>query len=681
MPTTAAMPPCYITTVRDRCRVCYTCVRRCPAKAIRIMHCQAEVLPDRCIGCGNCVISCSQGAKQTLSSLNELETLLASGARVIACVAPSFPAEFAEIPDHRALVGMLRAVGFDLVTEVAFGADLVAARYRRQMESRAPGEQYIATACPAVVGYVERYFPELVPRLAPIVSPMVAMARAVRELYGPEVRVVFIGPCIAKKVEASLPEVAGDVDVVVTFRGLRELFAARRLVPDSVAPSDFDPPHARLGAIFPLSRGILQAAGLQEDLLTDDVMAVGHGVRSFTSAIAEFAAGDLSTGMLEILSCTGCIMGPGMTTTETLSRRRARVSAYAREHAQQRDPQRWRDTVERLSHLDLSRTYTVRDQRITAPSEEDISEILIRLGKESPADELDCGACGYSSCREHAVAIYKGLAESQMCLPYVIDRLNQTVAMLYESHRELETTQEQLMHSERLATMGQLAAGVAHELNNPLGVVLMYTHMLRDELGAGSSLAGDVELICQQADRCKRIVADLLDFARESRLLLQEVDLQQLLDRSLESVPIPSGIDVEVGFKHSDSRCEIDPEQMTQVITNLISNAVGAMPDGGRLWVETDDTPDQIGFTVRDNGVGILPENRDRIFRPFFTTKAIGRGTGLGLAVVYGIVKMHRGQIHVDSNADAAQGPTGTEFRVTLPRWHRSEPVHALEAS
>ena len=159
------------------------------------------------------------------------------------------------------------------------------------------------------------------------------------------------------------------------------------------------------------------------------------------------------------------------------------------------------------------------------------------------------------------------------------------------------------------------------------------------------------------------------------------MDLRQLIDQSLDSVPIPSGVDVEVSFKHSDSRCELDAEQVTQVITNLVNNAVAAMPEGGRLWVETDDTPDQIGFTVRDNGVGIRLENRDRIFRPFFTTKAIGRGTGLGLAVVYGIVKMHRGQIHVDSNADAAQGPTGTAFRVTLPRWHRSEPVPTMEAS
>ena len=674
-------PPCFIRTVKDRCRVCYTCVRRCPAKAIRITNRQAEVLPDRCIGCGNCVLSCSQGAKQTLSTVEALQGLLMSGARVAACVAPSFPAEFPDLENHRVLVGMLRALGFDLVTEVAFGADLTADRYRRLMETRSADQQYIATTCPAVVGYVERYFPARVPQLAPIASPMVAMARALHELEGKDLRIAFIGPCIAKKVEASLEEVGGEVDVVVTFRGLRELLTRRGIRPEAVVESDFDPPHPKLGAVFPLSRGILQAAGLREDLLTNEVVAAGHGVRYFTNAIEEFAAGDLQTGLLEILSCTGCIMGPGMTTSERLSRRRARVSAYAREQTQHRDDGAWQETMDRLKQLDLSRTFSVRDQRIAPPSVESIAEILRQMGKESRADELDCGACGYQTCRDHAIAIYKGLAEGQMCLPYVIDRLNHTVGLLFESHRELETTQEQLMHTERLASMGQLAAGVAHELNNPLGVVLMYAHLLREEVDCSSPLFNDLKRICEQADRCKRIVADLLNFARESKLLLQQVDLAELVSNGLRAVCVPDGVHARVQFAHADPRCEVDPEQMAQVLTNLLANAFAAMPKGGELTLTTSDTKEQVAFAVGDTGVGISPDHLDRIFRPFFTTKKIGKGTGLGLAVVYGIVKMHRGEITVESNADSTKGPTGTVFRVAFPRWHQRSGVTADSAA
>jgi len=663
-------PPCFIRTVKDRCRVCYTCVRRCPAKAIRIMNRQAEVIPERCIGCGNCVLSCSQGAKQTVSTVEALSALLASGERVAACLAPSFPAEFTEYEDYRVLVGMLRALGFDLVTEVAFGADLVADRYHRLMQLRKPGEQHIATTCPAVVGYVERYRPELVDNLAPIVSPMVAMARALHRLEGKDLRIAFIGPCIAKKVEATLAEVRGEVDVVVTFRGLRELFRHHQVTPESVEPGDFDPPHPRLGAVFPLSRGILQVSGLKEDLLTNDVVAAGHGVRYFVNAIEEFASGDLETGLLEILSCAGCIMGPGMTSQAKLSRRRAHVANYAAVQVGARSETEWRSVMGSLEDLDLSRTYTARDVRIAIPSSQAIADILQRMGKESPEDELDCGVCGYPTCRDHAVAIYKGLAESQMCLPYVIGRLNQTVDMLFESHRRLEDTQEQLMHSERLASMGQLAAGVAHELNNPLGVVLMYAHLLRDEIDESSPLFKDLKLISEQADRCKRIVADLLDFARESKLLLQDVEVEKLVRQSLSSVPIPADVRTELCCKHRNPRCELDAEQMTQVLTNLFTNACSAMPNGGQLTVSTEDDESSVTFIVRDTGVGIPAANLERVFQPFFTTKKIGKGTGLGLAVVYGIVKMHRGQISVRSNADPDAGATGTEFTVTVPRSH-----------
>ena len=183
---------CFIETVKDRCRLCYTCILRCPSKAIRIAKQQAEVIKERCIGCGNCVRNCSQGAKRVVETIDRVEDLLASGDRVAACIAPSFASEFCDKYDASSAIGAVRELGFNLVTEVGFGADLVSTRYYSLVKAENPG-YYIASTCPAVVGYVERYAPELTDFLAPIVSPMIAMSRALKHIYGNDLKLVFIG--------------------------------------------------------------------------------------------------------------------------------------------------------------------------------------------------------------------------------------------------------------------------------------------------------------------------------------------------------------------------------------------------------------------------------------------------------------------------------------------------------
>jgi signal transduction histidine kinase/iron only hydrogenase large subunit-like protein len=667
---TIAQPKCFTKTVKDRCHVCYTCVRGCPAKAIRILDRQAEIVADRCIGCGNCVRVCGRGAKKVVNTVPDVEALLAGGARVAALVAPSFAAEFFDLCEDQnpqVLVGMLRKLGFGPVTEVAFGADLVAHEYRKLLDSRVPGSRYIATTCPAVVGYVERYWPGLVSHLAPVVSPMVAMARVLHKMHGPDLRTVFIGPCLAKKVEASMSELEGEVDAVITFSELRTMFMSHAVDAASTPGSDFDPPHAGTGTLFPLNRGLFQAAGISEDLGSTEAVAAHGGPASFVNAIEEFAGGDLDFGLVEVLCCNGCVSGPGMTSHEKTFRRGARIAKYANESKRTRDATVWYDEMDRFASVDLKRRFGPFDQRTAMPSEEEIRHILRGIGKETEADELDCKACGYATCREHAIAIYRGLAETQMCLPYVIERFDQTVRQLSESNRQLESTQEQLMHSERLASMGQLAAGVAHELNNPLGVVLLYAHLLRDEAGEGSGMLKELTLISDQATRCKRIVSDLLDFARENKLLLEQISVEELIKRSLAGLPLPAEISIVLELGHTHPECEVDPAQMIQVLTNLYSNAFAAMPDGGRLTIATHEEGERLIVSVHDTGTGIAADNMKHIFQPFFTTKQIGKGTGLGLAVVYGIVKMHRGDIVLESNADPAQGPTWTRFKVSIP--------------
>jgi two-component system NtrC family sensor kinase len=665
-----------VTTIREKCRRCYTCVRECPAKAIQIEDGQASVIQTRCIGCGNCVTVCSQNAKQVLSGIEDTEELLAGGAPVAAIVAPSYAAEFTECSTPE-LVGALRDLGFDGVHEVSFGADLVAEEYVRLLGEH--DGRHIATTCPAVVSYVRKYHPDILDRLAPIVSPMLAIARVLHKKYGPELKIVFIGPCIAKKGEARYEQFEGEVHAALTYVELRALLAARgvSLLGREDSRDDFDPPHGSLGALFPITRGMLQAANLDEDLLSGDIVSA-DGRQNLVDAITDFEHGQTEARLLDILCCEGCIMGAGFSCEEPVFKRRSDVSAETRARQAGFDQVEWEEAVAEYADVDLSRTFAPFDQRFDdMPTQEALRKILARMNKHADEDELDCGACGYDSCRDHAVAIWQGLAEAEMCLPYSVEELRKTVDELQQSNLSLETTKEALVKSEKLASMGQLAAGIAHEVNNPLGILLLHANLLLEDCEDDTQEAEDVKLIVDQANRCKKIISGLLNFARQSRVVRQPTDVTNLVGEVMRTLPFAEGVSVEVIDHLDDPTAELDGDQIVQVLTNLLTNAQHAMPDGGNITVTLDGTEENVIVTVQDEGMGIPEENLGKLFSPFFTTKQVGKGTGLGLAVTHGIVKMHRGQITVESNADPAAGRTGTTFSISLPRYEAATDVAA----
>ncbi len=199
----------------------------------------------------------------------------------------------------------------------------------------------------------------------------------------------------------------------------------------------------------------------------------------------------------------------------------------------------WEEAMSRGRRLDLSRSFRVNDQRIEDPSEAGIMEVLESMNKFTPADQLNCGACGYDTCRNHAIAIKKGLAETEMCLPYTIDKLHHSIEELGISNEKLMSVQQVLKQTEKLAHMGQLSAGIAHELNNPLGVVIMYSNILLEENAGDPALHDDLRLIVEQAERCKVIVGGLLNFARKNQVNYSETDLNDLVRLSVASVIIP----------------------------------------------------------------------------------------------------------------------------------------------
>jgi signal transduction histidine kinase len=216
--------------------------------------------------------------------------------------------------------------------------------------------------------------------------------------------------------------------------------------------------------------------------------------------------------------------------------------------------------------------------------------------------------------------------------------------------------------------MGQLSAGIAHELNNPLGVITMYSNILKEEIPADSPVIQDIELIVEQADRCRKIVGGLLNFARKNQVNITETNVVKLVNHSIDSVVIPENIKIRLVDQLGNQVANLDYDQMTQVLTNLLKNAIEAMDNYGEITVKLADAGDNLVISITDTGSGIHPENMDKLFTPFFTTKGIGKGTGLGLPIIYGIVKMHKGDISVLSNANKETGPTGTTFIITLPR-------------
>jgi iron only hydrogenase large subunit-like protein/nitrogen-specific signal transduction histidine kinase len=648
-----------VYTIKELCRTCYTCVRECPAKAIRIVGGQAEVIVERCIACGNCTKVCSQGAKVFLNTTDRVIKLLETGSKVAAIIAPSFPAEFADIPDHHILVGMVKALGYELVAEVSFGADLVADRYKKLVSEEK--NFYISSDCPSIVNYVKLYHPALVDNLAPVVSPMVAMSRVVREKYGKETKIVFIGPCIAKKAESS------EIDEAITFTELRDMLADRGITPDNITPVDFDPPVGGRGAIFPVARGLLQTAKISDNAITGNIIAA-EGRIDFQGALKEFEAGLIKNQHMELLCCEGCIMGPGLSKNGKQYNRRSLVSSYANSKMKNIDTESWQKSFDEFAGLDLYIRYKPEDPLIETLNENDVNDILIKMGKKTKKDQLDCGACGYESCVEHAIAIKKGLAEVEMCLPYTIEKLHKSVKDLALSNEKLSSMKQALKQSEKLAHMGQLSAGIAHELNNPLGVVIMYSNILLEESKMGDPVRDDLKLIVDQAGRCKKIVAGLLNFARKNQVNHQMVSIKDLVNHSLESLIIPARVKINIDDKTTNPEAMLDQEQMMQVLTNLIKNAFDAMPAGGAVNIKMEDTLSDVIIVISDTGIGIKEEDRAKIFEPFFTTKSIGQGTGLGLATAYGIVKMHKGHISVDSNNDPTKGATGTSFKIVLPR-------------
>jgi nitrogen-specific signal transduction histidine kinase len=495
---------------------------------------------------------------------------------------------------------------------------------------------------------------------------MIAVGRYLRNRSEKPVRIVYACGCPAYRFEMLDPEVAGAVDAVITYEELRGMFFRQGIVRDLLHEEPFDEPHPLVGRWYPIAGARSWILGFDPTISPEEV-AFFITPEESVHALRDLSLSDIHVRFIEMCFCERGLDAPFVTPDLSPLAKRQLVADYARAAGGKVEHARRVGKLEAFPGVDLRRKFSAHDLRLPQPKDEEVYEALKLLGRHAVEDRIDCGACGYDTCLEGAEAMVQGLADENMCLPHLIDKCRRTSVELTRTNRKLAAAQEQLVHSEKLAAMGQLAAGVAHEINNPLGTVLIYGHLLQDQLPKGDPKRNDATTIVQETERCRKIVSGLLNFARQSKLNLIQTDIQKLLeDTTREAEAQFPGHKVEVRFDIAPDlpAVELDPDQVKQVILNIVVNAIEAMPDGGTLTLEARTSVDgrtmRVGIT--DTGSGIAKEDQSKLFLPFFTTKPIGKGTGLGLAIAYGIVKMHRGGIEVHSDAGK-----GTTFTITLP--------------
>lgn len=394
----------YLELKSTHCKHCYKCIRNCPVKAIRFSGNQAAIVQEACVLCGRCFVYCPQNAKQIHNDLPQAQALIADNAPVYASVAPSFAANYPGA-SIETMFTALSALGFTGAEETAQGATLVKQRYDEMVQSEEKNV-IISTCCHTVNMLVEQYYPEVLPNMAHVISPMQAHAQSLRTRH-PEAHIIFIGPCISKKAEADrYPEY---VDCVLTFEELDEWLQQKNIEPPKSAPrQQGGEGKARL---FPTTGGILRT--MERKNPNYHYLAI-DGMDNCIAALRDISQGNLENCFVEMSACSGsCIGGPAMSYEPGLIRGTASVNAYAEELD---------FTISPLTGEEMRKTLQFNVHPQPRFGEKSILEVLQKIGKYKPDDELNCGSCGYDTCREKAEAVLAGKADLEMCLPYLMNK-------------------------------------------------------------------------------------------------------------------------------------------------------------------------------------------------------------------------------------------------------------------
>ena len=391
----------FLQLKKSNCKNCYNCIRNCPVKSIKFADGQANIIPDECILCGRCFVNCPQDAKQIRDDVPRVKEMIASGKKVIASVAPSFIAEF-PLMDFAAMKDALLKLGFADAQETAIGATIVKTEYEKMIAS-GKHDVIISSCCHSVNALIQKYYPSVLPYLADVLSPMLAHCRVIKE-ENPGACAVFIGPCISKKEEA---ELYGECDVALTYEELEAWMNEAGVVP---AGDSTEPDEGKRGRFFPIKGGIIKSMHTENTGFT--YLAV-DGVQNCIAAIKEIESGALKNCFIEMNACEGaCINGPAISHHhKPLLSGEVKVVAFAGD-----------DEFRVAMPIDTFKNIPYIGTHEKIPGEAAIKEILAKMGKTSPEQELNCGSCGYPTCREKAIAVYQGKADLSMCLPFLKEK-------------------------------------------------------------------------------------------------------------------------------------------------------------------------------------------------------------------------------------------------------------------
>ena len=397
------------------CKNCYKCIRSCPVKAIAFVNEQAHIIEEDCMLCGNCLTECPQNAKVVISEVDTVKSFIKKKEKVYVSLAPSFVSAF-ESNDVKWLFSALKRLGFTFVEETAVGAVQVSKQYDRMIEERKM-RNIITTSCPSITMLVQKYYPELVDQLAPVVSPMIAHAKMLRETYGSRIRVVFIGPCLSKKQECNDLQNDGIIDAVLTFDELEAWLLEEGIDKNTDLSEETKALKELKSRIYPAPGGILKTL---ENRNSRNYQCVSiDGVDRCIKILDSIKNDGLQNYFLEMSSCSGgCIGGPFMKHVKGgFLEARARLLAYYKtSHKEDKiaNPEN--------TKIDFKKSFFGITNKDENPSEAVIQGILNSIGKFTADKELNCGACGYSSCRDKAIAVYNHKAQLHMCLPYMRER-------------------------------------------------------------------------------------------------------------------------------------------------------------------------------------------------------------------------------------------------------------------
>ncbi len=393
-----------LTLKKSNCKNCYKCIRNCPVKAIRFSANQAHIIADECILCGQCFVVCPQNAKEIVDETEKAKVLLQSGAPVFVSLAPSFVANYEGV-GIQSMRKALKQLGFYDVEETAIGATIVKKEYERMLREE-DRDVVITSCCHSINLLIQKYFPSLLEYLADVISPMQAHCQDIKNRY-PEAKTVFVGPCVAKKDEAQRAE--GVVDAVLTFEELTNWLKAEEIVLEQELDND----ECSRARFFPTTGGVLKT--MEPNINGYTYMAL-DGVENCINALKDMEAGKIHKCFVEMSSCVGsCIGGPVMEKYHAAApiRDYMAIAKYAGE----------KDfLVSQPEKRDLKKSFEYMIPMLERPSQEEITNVLRQMGKKTVEQELNCGSCGYNTCREKAIAVCQGKAEISMCLPFLKEK-------------------------------------------------------------------------------------------------------------------------------------------------------------------------------------------------------------------------------------------------------------------